>query len=214
MSPRHVELLNVASHSELLRRVKQIPRQSNGMLDILISSKSGKPSQENKVEEEEEDDDTYKNTNAEENQVLLGSFLLHTADISNPAKEWFLAQHWTLLIMSEFFEQGMLEKQEGLVVSPFRDVDTINCASIQAKFIQLMLLPCLKFMEEILPKAHEVTKTAYRNQKRWEAESEQAMTTEQSALIRWCARTPPSAPAPSFWSSKRAQTFGKTQVKT
>ena len=47
----------------------------------------------------------------EKSQAL--EFILHVADISNPAKDWDLHRQWTTRIMEEFFcqvsKQSMLE---------------------------------------------------------------------------------------------------------
>ena len=43
-------------------------------------------------------------------RLLLASFILHCADVSNPGKEWPVCKKWANLIMSEFFGQGDLEK--------------------------------------------------------------------------------------------------------
>ena len=35
----------------------------------------------------------------DQDAVLYGSFMLHCADLSNPAKPWLIAEHWSRLIM-------------------------------------------------------------------------------------------------------------------
>ncbi|OQR96205.1 hypothetical protein ACHHYP_16555 [Achlya hypogyna] len=125
---------------------------------------------------------------AEEDSYVYCGFLLHTADICNPAKEWSLAQHWTDLIMSEFFEQGALEKREGLVVSTFRNADQINTSEIQANFVRLMLQPTLSLMAEFLPNSAFLKDIAEGNRKQWEADSLRALTAPQVELIRALSR--------------------------
>ena len=49
--------------------------------------------------------------------------LLHTADVSNPAKQWSIYLGWTTRIMSEFFAQGDMEKEAGIPVTPIFDRD-------------------------------------------------------------------------------------------
>jgi len=53
----------------------------------------------------------------QETRVLLASFFLHVADISNPGRDWDTCERWAGLVMNEFFSQGDLEKKLGLPVS-------------------------------------------------------------------------------------------------
>ena len=48
-----------------------------------------------------------------EERILLASFILHCADISNPGKDWPVCERWANLVMNEFFAQGDLEKNLG-----------------------------------------------------------------------------------------------------
>ena len=41
------------------------------------------------------------------------SLVLHTADISHPAKPWELHYKWTMNLLEEFFRQGDREKELG-----------------------------------------------------------------------------------------------------
>ncbi|EQC27790.1 hypothetical protein SDRG_14374 [Saprolegnia diclina VS20] len=153
---RCIMYTDVSIHSELLRKMRALPRGSSTLL--------------------------------EEDAYVYCGFLLHTADICNPAKEWTLAEHWTDLIMSEFFEQGALEKREGLVVSTFRNADQINTSEIQANFVRLMLQPTLSLLAEFLPAASFLQDIAEANRRQWEAESRRALTAPQIELIRALSR--------------------------
>ena len=46
-----------------------------------------------------------------ETKTLLASFILHSADISNPGKAWEHCERWAVLVMNEFFSQGDLQKK-------------------------------------------------------------------------------------------------------
>ena len=49
------------------------------------------------------------------------SLLLHTCDVSHPAKTWNLHHQWTSRCMEEFFKQGDIERERGLEFSPLCD---------------------------------------------------------------------------------------------
>ena len=49
------------------------------------------------------------------------SLLLHSCDVSHPAKRWGLHHQWTSRCMQEFFKQGDMEREQGLEFSPLCD---------------------------------------------------------------------------------------------
>ena len=49
------------------------------------------------------------------------SLLLHSCDVSHPAKRWGLHHQWTDRCMQEFFKQGDMEREQGLEFSPLCD---------------------------------------------------------------------------------------------
>ena len=49
------------------------------------------------------------------------SLLLHSCDVSHPAKRWDLHHQWTSRCMEEFFKQGDTERSHGLEFSPLCD---------------------------------------------------------------------------------------------
>ena len=49
------------------------------------------------------------------------SLLLHSCDVSHPAKRWGLHHQWTSRCMQEFFKQGDKERELGLEFSPLCD---------------------------------------------------------------------------------------------
>jgi len=61
--------------------------------------------------------------------------LLHSADISNPAKVWRIAKSWGDRIQMENFAQGDMEKAKNLTVSPFMDRNQENQPQTSINFI-------------------------------------------------------------------------------
>jgi len=57
--------------------------------------------------------------------------MIHCADLSNPMKPLNLYRQWTDRIMQEFFEQGDIERELGLDISPMCDRHTATVAKSQ-----------------------------------------------------------------------------------
>lgn len=81
---------------------------------------------------------------------LLLKMILHTCDVSNPAKEREYMLRWTERVVEEFFVQGELEKQLGLPVSPFMDRDTIVLKKMQVGFADFIVAPLFSMWAQIL----------------------------------------------------------------
>ena len=62
-------------------------------------------------------------------QVLQN--MIHCADLSNPTKPLNLYRQWTDRIMQEFFEQGDMEREQGLDISPMCDRHTATVEKSQ-----------------------------------------------------------------------------------
>lgn len=84
-------------------------------------------------------------------QQDLVNFVVHTADISNPAKNFEVYSKWTDLVTTEFFNQGDLEKKEGLPVSFLCDRSTTNIPKSQVGFINSIVWPLFKILTFIVP---------------------------------------------------------------
>ncbi|KAI9912685.1 hypothetical protein PsorP6_005397 [Peronosclerospora sorghi] len=81
---------------------------------------------------------------------LLLKMILHTCDVSNPAKERETMLRWTDRVVEEFFIQGDMEKQLGLPVSPFMDRDTIVLKKMQVGFADFIVSPLFSIWAQIL----------------------------------------------------------------
>tara|TARA_B100001093_G_C26848645_1_gene1024038 strand:- start:2618 stop:3859 length:1242 start_codon:yes stop_codon:yes gene_type:complete len=67
-------------------------------------------------------------------RFLIGSFILHCADISNPGKDWEQSERWAVLVLNEFFTQGDFEKQNGMQVSMNCDREKTSIPESQLGF--------------------------------------------------------------------------------
>lgn len=79
------------------------------------------------------------------------NYLVHSSDVSNPAKELGVYSTWTKLVMQEFFSQGDLEKAENLPLSYLCDRKTTDVAKAQVGFINFIVLPLFKTISFYFP---------------------------------------------------------------
>ncbi|XP_076350996.1 dual specificity calcium/calmodulin-dependent 3',5'-cyclic nucleotide phosphodiesterase 1A-like isoform X2 [Tachypleus tridentatus] len=80
------------------------------------------------------------------------SLILHCCDISHPSKNWKLHNHWTQLLMEEFFQQGDKEHEMGLPYSPLCDRNTTLVAESQIGFIDFIVAPSMEVCGDLLEK--------------------------------------------------------------
>uniref|UniRef100_A0A4W4HN50 3',5'-cyclic-nucleotide phosphodiesterase n=1 Tax=Electrophorus electricus TaxID=8005 RepID=A0A4W4HN50_ELEEL len=80
------------------------------------------------------------------------SFLLHTADISHPAKPWVLHSRWSKALTDELFRQGDKEGELGLTISPLCDRNTAPVAQSQIGFIDFIVDPTFSLLMDMAEK--------------------------------------------------------------
>ncbi|KAG5286061.1 hypothetical protein AALO_G00010530 [Alosa alosa] len=80
------------------------------------------------------------------------SLLLHTADISHPAKNWDLHHRWTTSLLEEFFRQGDKEADLGLPFSPLCDRKSTMVAQSQIGFIDFIVVPTFTVLTDMTEK--------------------------------------------------------------
>ena len=71
--------------------------------------------------------------------------MIHCADLSNPTKPLSLYRQWTDRIMQEFFEQGDIERELGLDISPMCDRHTATIEKSQVGHYRL----CCEFVVQL-----------------------------------------------------------------
>ena len=77
--------------------------------------------------------------------------LAHASDVSQSTRNFDTVKKWTYLLFEEFFDQGDIEKEEGLPVSFLCDRTTINVPSNQPGFINFIVTPLYAAITECLP---------------------------------------------------------------
>lgn len=108
-----------------------------------------------------------------ENQQTVLNMIIHSSDISNPAKPTHIQKTWVDLIFIEFFKQGDLEKSQGLPVSLLCDRSTTNIDKSQIGFMNFVVIPTFDTLILTLPELSFYMDTMKANLKKYEELSKQ-----------------------------------------
>ena len=85
------------------------------------------------------------------NQQLILSQIIHTSDLSNPAKSTEVYKRWTKAVYEEFFHQGDVEKSLNLPISPLCDRNNVKIPDAQIGFIKFVVAPQFDMMLNLIP---------------------------------------------------------------
>jgi len=106
----------------------------------------------------------------------LLSFLCHMADISNATKDIAITTKWCHKVLEEFYNQGELEKELNIPISPNCDRDAQTCAQSQIGFIKFIILPSFTLLGQLLPQVEEeIVPQIEKNLKIWGNRREQEL---------------------------------------
>lgn len=83
-------------------------------------------------------------------------FILHLADISNPAKPHPLFLIWADAVLAEFYAQGDKEASMGLPISPLCDRTSTSKKMSQVGFIKFVVKPAFVTLGSIISEANDV----------------------------------------------------------
>ena len=96
------------------------------------------------------------------------NMLIHSADISNPAKPDKISEAWTKRVYDEFFVQGDMEKEMGLPISNFCDRNTTNINKAMIGFINYVVLPTFDLLSTLIWEAAEYRDHCKANLKKYQ----------------------------------------------
>ena len=105
---------------------------------------------------------------SDEDREIFLKTLLHSADLSNPAKPWGISKVWSDRVLEEFFAQGDKEKREGLPISPNMNRDTTDQAELSINFADFIIAPAYVALASFLPKVKQCVVFIVENRSRWE----------------------------------------------
>ena len=107
-----------------------------------------------KIFEDISDDDSKNNKQLLDlynRQQCLLNMVVHTSDISNPAKPDKVSSQWTQRVYDEFFVQGDMEKEQKLPISNFCDRNTTNVNKAMIGFISFVVGPTINCLVNLIP---------------------------------------------------------------
>jgi|TARA_B110000003_G_scaffold232465_1_gene235363 cAMP-specific phosphodiesterase 4 len=105
----------------------------------------------------------------EEDRQFLLNVILHAADISNPVKPLDNYGKWSDRVIKEFFEQGDVERELGLTVSPMMDSATVNLAMSQINFIEFVVAPLYAVFGRLFPETSTTLARLVNNRMHYQA---------------------------------------------
>lgn len=91
------------------------------------------------------------------------SFLMHSADISNPTKPLNVYKLWAKKCLDEFFKQGDIERQKGMQISFNCDRNTVHLPKSQLGFIEFIVYPLFSILCEFFPQLDYTLKNMDKN---------------------------------------------------
>lgn len=95
------------------------------------------------------------------------NFTLHAADLSHNVKSFEITEKWTTLLMNEFWNQGDLEKSQGLHISFNCDRLSANIPRGQMGFLHGFIIPTFQLLAELFPSVEFFVDNAKNNYERW-----------------------------------------------
>lgn len=93
---------------------------------------------------------------------------VHSADISNPTKDWEVSKEWSERVSKEFFAQGDAERKLGLPVSANMDRATTNKAKLSLGFIDFIVAPLFTNLVKLFPAGSEAIESMARNRQKYQ----------------------------------------------
>jgi hypothetical protein len=103
-----------------------------------------------------------------ENQQSVLNMIIHSADISNPAKPSQIQKTWVDLIFIEFFKQGDLERSQGLPITLLCDRNTTNIDKSQIGFMNFVVIPTFDTLITLFPELSLYMEIMKTNLKKYE----------------------------------------------
>ena len=178
-----------SNHSTLLLKIKEKIEKVNSIKSKLVENlkekkKNKKSENTNENENDSQDKEILEcdydnllvlysiafNDNDQEKleaKKALMSFILHLADISNPAKKFVIYKEWEDRVCQEFFKEGDIEKKEGLPVTFLCDRETTKVPRSQINFINFVVMPGFNILVTLFTECKDYVTNCENNINEW-----------------------------------------------
>lgn len=105
-----------------------------------------------------------------EARSILHQMLVHSADISNPARPWVRSSVWSHRVLEELFLQGDRERKLNMPTSPLCNRGQVELPKSQSTFLNYIVKPSFELLQIVAPKSAELAlKHIDINIKEWES---------------------------------------------
>ena len=185
-----------SNHSILLLKIKEKIEKVNSIKDKLVENLKEKKKNKKLNPEKEKDENEKENENDSQDKEILEcdydnllvlysiafndndqekleakkalmSFILHLADISNPAKKFVIYKEWEDRVCQEFFKEGDIEKKEGLPVTFLCDRETTKVPRSQINFINFVVMPGFNILVTLFTECKDYITNCENNINEW-----------------------------------------------
>jgi len=103
----------------------------------------------------------------QEDRQFIMNLIMHSADISNPVKPFAVYNKWADRVLSEFFQQGDMEKERKMPCSPMMDRNTTSRAMSQINFIEFVVAPLYATIIRLFPELKQLAINLIDNRQRF-----------------------------------------------
>lgn len=101
-------------------------------------------------------------------KLFYGKIILHSADLSNPVRPFYLSKEWACRVSEEFNRQGEMEKSRGLPVSTFLlTPDTKTLAKNEIFFSGQVVAPMWRSLASLFPTLQHLATQIESNVESW-----------------------------------------------
>lgn len=96
------------------------------------------------------------------------NFLLHLSDLGNGSRKFDIYEMWVFNLCQEFWDQGDLEKSNGLPVSYLCDRQDVNVPISQIGFLKGIIIPSFKIILDMFPELGFLMENVEKNLEIWQ----------------------------------------------
>jgi len=125
--------------------------------------------------------------NTDESKILRRKLLrdisLKASDLSNPCRPKHIMLEWCRRLISEFAQQGELEKKLGLEVSPMMDPAILDVCKMQIGFVDVVVAPLYYAWVQLAPSAQIPLNQMIDNKSFWLTKQKKEQMNKTNSLV-------------------------------